>query len=462
MSVGDLLTSGKQSISVWDLDVLGTATFVNPIVTDTETINHLIVNETTVLNGTLQFTTAPALGYILTSDSAGNASWEEPGIGPPPGSNILVENASPAVTINDNALNTNNATLSLSGRYPSVSPLTLTQDASGNGVLTTGAAAGNITIQAGSSTGNVALLPGTTGATLAANLTSTGTTTLSGNTNVSGTLTAGELAVSGDSVLSGYLDVEGAARLETTLDVTGATTLDTTLGVAGASTLSGGFSSGASSSVTGAFTVTGTETVTGTAPTLTISGPTATLFVTAVTPNVPSLVLTETGFSPAVIYQDTAGNMTLQNENKGSNIAILASGSGNINLQTNAAGNINFNAVSGAVYINSFPVVFSTRGAVTQTGIASSPVTYNGTSCNITTVTLTNPPAFTVQFVWNNTFITGSSIVLVSVSNDASLVNGFPLVYTDAPSLGSTTIVIQNVSTSTAFSGTLTISCLVC
>jgi collagen triple helix repeat protein len=201
---------------------------------------------------------------------------------------------------------------------------------------------------------------------------------------------------------------------------------------------------GGTLSLTGTLSVNGTATIDGSDPSLTITGPAANLFITAANPNRPALILTAGSLNPAIIYQfPTTGVLEITNQNTNSNVDVSTSGTGILTFQ-------------------GYPVLYSTRGQVTQTGVASSPVTYNGTSCNITTVTLTNPPAFTVQFVWNNSFITATSIILISVSNDSSPVNGFPLVYTDGPNSGSTTIVIQNVSTSTSFAGTLTLSCLIC
>jgi hypothetical protein len=186
MSVADFLSNGEQNIAVNDI----------------------------VIDGKFQLTSgSPMAGYVLVSDSQGVGTFLPNG-GPSPGANIVVQNSDPSIAIRDDSANSNGATLSFSGAYPSVPAMTLTQDNLGNGELEVGAATANITILAGTASGNINLIPGTSGAVLTENLNSAGATVLGSSLSVSGATNTASLAVAGSSNLTGALQVSGNSTLQ--------------------------------------------------------------------------------------------------------------------------------------------------------------------------------------------------------------------------------------------------------
>lgn len=169
--------------------------------------------------------------------------------------------------------------------------------------------------------------------------------------------------------------------------------------------------------------------LTGVSPSLSVVGPSASISVTTTSSQRPTILLKSNSFSPVVIYQDyTSGDCVIQCQNLNSNLDILTSG-------------------TGVVKLNGSRILYSSDGAVTQTGTIASPVTYNGLSCLITTVSTSLPSINTVTFILNNSTITANSIILVSIAgNDNS---SAPTVCTNNTSDGSTRIVLFNPSSIT-------------
>jgi hypothetical protein len=66
--------------------------------------------------------------------------------------------------------------------------------------------------------------------------------------------------------------------------------------------------------------------------------------------------------------------------------------------------------------VGGLDVVTSSQTRVTQVGLQTNPVTANGSTVEITTVSLTTPAFGSTSFLLNNNFITTSSIILLSIA----------------------------------------------
>jgi hypothetical protein len=170
------------------------------------------------------------------------------------------------------------------------------------------------------------------------------------------------------------------------------------------------------------------------------AGPSISIVDNAINTNRATLLL-QGGplITPVKLQQDGSGNVILENGNASGNISLINDGSGSINLNTAVATPSN-----NLVLINSNPVVSSTRGAVTQTGSQSSAVTYNGSSCRITTVSLNVASGANQPFTFNNSAILANSVILVSVDNYGGS-TGFPYVTVQAVTTGSCVLTIFNL-----------------
>jgi hypothetical protein len=180
----------------------------------------------------------------------------------------------------------------------------------------------------------------------------------------------------------------------------------------------------------------------GTTPVLTVSGPTATLFLTAASPQRPVLVLTSGSFSPVVLFQNSStGDAELQNQNANSNIDLLTTG-------------------TGTVLVNGNQSLYATDGAVTQLTSITTPVTYNGISCRISTATFSIAALGSASFTFNNSFINTTSVVIVNSNGSSGF--GVPVLATNSVVSGSCVIRIDNVSATNTVVSPMNISVLVC
>ncbi len=117
--------------------------------------------------------------------------------------------------------------------------------------------------------------------------------------------------------------------------------------------------------------------------------------------------------------------------------------------------------VTGALTSGGAAVCTSSKGAVSQTNSQTDPVTYNGSSVNLSTVSLSLGPGGITSFTFNNTSITTNSVVLVGVTG----INGPnpAAVAVCAWTInGSCGIVIYNAHATMTLSGVVRLGILVC
>lgn len=105
-------------------------------------------------------------------------------------------------------------------------------------------------------------------------------------------------------------------------------------------------------------------------------------------------------------------------------------------------------------------VALSSNGTVTQTGAITSTVTYNGSSCRITTASFTLPSGIIATFPFNNSSITTNSIIQISITGNSGG-NGCPILYMTEQNNGSVRVNLFNASDTQGIVGSVIVSVLV-
>lgn len=186
-----------------------------------------------------------------------------------------------------------------------------------------------------------------------------------------------------------------------------------------------------------------------TSPASISSGSTASavLNITAAAPQRPSIVMQSGSNGTFVIAEQNNGDASLQTFGTNNNITFLTAG-------------------TGVMLFNTFPILYSTRGAFTQITSSTTSVATTGTSFVVTTYStspaVTLAPLTTNQFTLTNPLIITSSVIQTSVCAFPSFASGgFPLVYVVGVTSGSCIVTIQNVSATAALTMPLGISFLI-
>lgn len=178
-------------------------------------------------------------------------------------------------------------------------------------------------------------------------------------------------------------------------------------------------------------------------------------------------VIVSSGNGNITIGENSDGSGFIQNYGTGA-LSLITSGPGNLNLIANSGGFIdligsNYPAgpyilglnASNQIY-NAGPV--SSQGRVTQTSSPTTTVTYNGSTCIITTVSLTNLPGAITAFTLLNSSITTTSVVLATMSSYTGT-TGYPIVLTGGlNTAGQINILVNNYHASAQLNGVITIS----
>jgi hypothetical protein len=391
------------------------------------------LNTEAIVTSAFQLTRPTTVGFVLTSDAAGNGTWASGGGGGGPTSELI----SPVTVFGGLA----NTILTLTGGPdPLITPVHLNNgevligSTPGGAVPAALTAGGNILITNGSGSISVAVTPSPsfanletltleveTGAVLGYVLTCLNLSGLAGwrplpsvapttvvagpSGNITVTLTAPntyQVDIKSSPVFTGTL-----AAVEAAFGSTGQLFIGNNGGI-----VQNGVGAG--------FTTTGTI-----ASSTEIKSPHATITGLATTSIGANLITSAT-------YNGT--NMTLTN--------------------TINAPNINASALLRQAGLD---VVTTSRGAITYSGVGS--LTYNGPSVVITTPLITGAPQSLIQaFSFNNTFITGASIIQVSIQ-DYTAAAGFPIpvVLTDTQIPGNCAVNVFNASTTGTMSGTIDI-----
>ncbi len=147
-------------------------------------------------------------------------------------------------------------------------------------------------------------------------------------------------------------------------------------------------------------------------------------------------------------------NISVISSGTNENLEIDAKGSGTITLNSTGTGNI----VSGAdVTPASGKRFVPDAGSATSTAHAA---TINKQAGQITTESLTTAAGTDYTFTLTNSLIAATSTVLASVGLGTAT-TGTPAVAYITPAAGSATIVIQNIASSAALNGTITINFIV-
>lgn len=173
--------------------------------------------------------------------------------------------------------------------------------------------------------------------------------------------------------------------------------------------------------------------------------------------------LSVAGTTTLASLQSTASTFDIANNAPGGAgaLSIAAGGtSGNLTIAAGASGIL---ALNGAVVnVQGAPAVSSSRNIVVQASSITTAVTSNGSSVSITTVSSTVAAGASANFTLNNSSITTSSVLLVSVSGYGGS-TGVPYVYANGafPRSGSVVLTLCNVAPSAALNGVVNISVLV-
>jgi hypothetical protein len=119
----------------------------------------------------------------------------------------------------------------------------------------------------------------------------------------------------------------------------------------------------------------------------------------------------------------------------------------------------NLVAAQGSIDEVSINQISITKAAVTQTGAITSAVTANANAGVVTTVTATTASDGVQVFTVNNSKVSTSSCVLVSIAGYSG--NGIPIVRIGSISNGSFTVVLANTHSSAALNAAVKISFIV-
>ena len=230
------------------------------------------------------------------------------------------------------------------------------------------------------------------------------------------TLTADSFIVAGNLEVDGNLEVKGSGLFDTTLEVKGTAMFDSNANITSAN------------------------------PVLGIRN-------SAINTNPAQLQLAGRypTIGPVTLLSSETGAGILRAEQSGQPLTIQTFGVGAINLTTASTGLVNITN----------PLI-TTCPNITQTGSSSGAVTLNSTTGTITTVSLTTASGAQEAFTFNNSFITATSVVMISVSTygSATVTGRGPIVYLSAQTGGSASVNIMNVGAS-ALASTVKLSFII-